>query len=266
MARIVLVHGAFSGVWSWEPVLPGLWAAGHTVEAIDLPGHGEDRTPVVEITLDAYADRVCRVLAQGPPAMLVGHSLGGVVVTQAAARTPEHVAAVVYLAAFTPADGQSLMDLTALPEGAGDEVQANLVVDGDPPVATMPAEAARHAIYGCADDEAAARAIAQRGPQPVAPFANPLRIPESTREGFERLPRAYITCLRDRAIPPPLQRLMLEKAGCDPVIELDTDHAPAVSRTEELVAALDRLATALASPGGWRPGEPRATRSGHARR
>jgi pimeloyl-ACP methyl ester carboxylesterase len=241
--RIVLVHGAFGGAWCWEPVLPGLRAAGHTVEAIDLPGHGEDKTPVAEVTLDAYADRVCGVLAAGPPAVLVGHSMGGVVVTQAAARNPDHVAALVYLAAFAPADGQSLMDLTALPEGAGDEVQANLVVDGDPPVATMPAQAARHAIYGCADDEAAARAIAERGPQPVAPFANPLRVQESTREAFERLPRAYIVCLQDRAIPPALQRLMLAAAGCDPVIEIDTDHSPAVSRTDELVAALDRLAT-----------------------
>jgi pimeloyl-ACP methyl ester carboxylesterase len=243
MARILLVHGAFGGAWCWEPVLPGLRATGHTVEALDLPGHGEDKTPLAEVTLDAYAERVCGVLAQGPPAVLVGHSMGGVVVTQAAARRPEHVAALVYLAAFAPADGQSLIDLTALPEGAGDQVQANLVVDGDPPVATMPAQAARHAIYGCADDEAAARAIAQRGPQPVAPFAQPFRIEESTREAFERLPRAYIVCLRDRAIPLPLQRLMLEAARCDPVVEIDTDHSPAVSRTEELVAALDRLAT-----------------------
>jgi pimeloyl-ACP methyl ester carboxylesterase len=243
MARIVLVHGAFAGAWCWEPVLPGLRAAGHTGEAIDLPGHGEDTTPLAEVTLDAYAERVCSVLAQGPPAVLVGHSMGGVVVTQAAARSPEHVTALVYLAAFAPADGQSLIDLTALPEGAGDQVQANLVVDGDPPVATMSAQATRHAMYGCADDEAAARAIAQRGPQPVAPFMNSFRIEGSRRDAFERLPRAYIACLQDRAIPMPLQRLMLKAAGCDPVIEIDTDHSPAVSRTGELVAALDRLAT-----------------------
>ena len=47
------------------------------------------------------------------------------------------------MAAFLPSDGQSLLDLTQLPEGAGDQVQANLVVDGDPPVATMPPDAAR---------------------------------------------------------------------------------------------------------------------------
>ena len=176
MTRIVLVHGAFSGAWCWEPALPGLSAAGHDVQTLDLPGHGEDDTSADEVTLDAYADKVCSVLAEGRPALLVGHSMGGVVITEAAGRCPDRIAGLVYLAAFLPAAGQSLLDLTQLPEGAGDQVQANLVVDGDPPVATMPAAAARTAIHGCADDEAAAWAVARRGRQPVAPFGQPVRI------------------------------------------------------------------------------------------
>ncbi len=67
MARILLVHGAFAGAWCWEPALPGLRAGGHTVETIDLPGAGEDPTPVAEVTLDAYGKRICEVLAEGPP-------------------------------------------------------------------------------------------------------------------------------------------------------------------------------------------------------
>ncbi|MBV9337800.1 MAG: hypothetical protein JO243_18085, partial [Solirubrobacterales bacterium] len=55
------------------------------------------------------------------------------------------------------------------------------------------------------------------------------------------LPRAYIMCLQDRAIRPALQRRMLEAAGCDPVIEIDTDHSVWASRPEELVAALNRV-------------------------
>jgi pimeloyl-ACP methyl ester carboxylesterase len=162
--RIVLVHGAFGGAWSWEPVIPGLVEAGHTVEAFDLPGSGDDQTPVSEVTLDAYARRVCEVLAEGPPALLVGHSMGGVVVTQAAATTPEQVETLAYVAAFAPTEGQSLIELTSPPEGAGDQVQANIVVDGDPPVATMPAAAARVVIYGCSSDEAAAKSVARRRP------------------------------------------------------------------------------------------------------
>jgi pimeloyl-ACP methyl ester carboxylesterase len=250
MARIMLVHGAFAGAWCWEPVLPGLRAAGHTVQAIDLPGAGEDRTPVAEVTLDAYADRVCSALAAGPPAVLVGHSMGGVVVTQAAAQCPERVTALVYVAAFVPEPGQSLMDLVALPEAADDQVQANIVVEGDPPVGRLSADAARVALFGCCDEEQAAWGVGQLGSQPVVPFAQPVRVPAGGANAFTALPRAYVTCTRDRAIPPPMQRRMFEAAGCDPVIEIETDHAPWISRTDELVAALDALSAGRKRPGG----------------
>ncbi len=239
MARILLVHGAFGRAATWDRVIPGVRAAGHDVEAIDLPGQGDDDTPVAEVTLDRYAQRVCDALADGPPAVLVGHSMGGVVITQAAANCPQHVDRLVYVAAFLPADGESLIDLTQRPEGAGDAVQANLVVDGDPPVATMPDAAARAGLLHCCDEEAAAWAISLRGAQPVAPFTHPVRL---DGDEFAALRRAYVVCLQDRAIKPALQRLMLERAGCDPVLEIDTDHCVWASRPDELVAALDRLA------------------------
>jgi pimeloyl-ACP methyl ester carboxylesterase len=245
MARILLVHGAFGGAWCWEPVMPGLRAAGHDVQALDLPGAGEDQTPLAQVTLDAYARRVCEALASGEPAVLVGHSMGGIVVTQAAARSPQHVAALIYVAAFLPADGQSLMDLAALPEAAGDQVQANLVAEGDPPVARLPAAGARIAVFGCCDEQQAAWGAEHLGPQPVIPFTEPVALGGPGADAFAALPRAYVTCKQDRAVLPAFQRRMFEAAGCDPVIEIDTDHSPWISRTDELVSALDRLAREL---------------------
>src|SRR3954462_15741947 len=177
MARFVLVHGAFHGAWCWEPLVGPLSAAGHTVTTLDLPGHGDDPTPVADVTLDAYARKICATLAEQPePVLLVGHSMGGVAITQAAARCPERIARLVYVAAFLPADGQSLADLTQLPEAAGDIVQANMVVKGEPPVAPIPAEAAREAFYGLCSPQQAARAIEQLGPQPLAPFGTPVSL------------------------------------------------------------------------------------------
>ncbi len=246
MARMLLIHGAFGGKWAWETVLPGLRAAGHDPKAIDLPGAGEDPTPVAGVTLDAYARRICETLAAGPPAILVGQSMGGFAITQAAARCPQNVIGLVYTAAFAPGEGDTLMALTQEPDAAGDQVQANLVVDGDPPVATLPPDAAVQALYNCAAPERARWAAEQLGPQALAPFTDPIRIPDANREAFAGLPRAYVTCLQDRAIMPAMQRRMYEAAGCDPVIEIDTDHAPWLSRTDELVAALDRIAATLA--------------------
>jgi pimeloyl-ACP methyl ester carboxylesterase len=243
VARIVLVHGAFSDSSVWERVLPGLRDRGHEAHALDLPGAGDDsRTPLSEVTLGAYASHICDALAQGPPAVLVGHSMGGVAVTQAAAECPDRVDRLIYVAAFIPADGESLLDLTHLPEGADDQVQANLVVEGDPPVGRLPPPAARDALFGCCDEEQAAWGVAHVGRQPLAPLQQPVTIDPGRKARYEALPRAYVMCRQDRAIPPALQRLMCERAGCEPVVELDTDHCPWVSRVDELVEALDAVA------------------------
>jgi pimeloyl-ACP methyl ester carboxylesterase len=247
MARIVLVHGAFAGAWCWEPVLPGLREAGHEVEAIDLPGSGEDPTPVEQVSLEAYAQKICDTVASGPePVVLVGHSMGGMAITQAAARCPEPLSALVYVAAFCPAEGQSLMELVSYPEAAGDQVQANLVVSEDAPVATLTGAGALHAVYNCCTPEQAGWGEPQHGPQALAPFEGRLAIPADKRETLARLPRAYVVCSQDNAIPPAMQRRMLSDRGCDPVLELDTDHSPYISRTGELVAALNEIIGALA--------------------
>ena len=250
MARLVMVHGAFSGAWCWEPVLPALQQAGHRVDTLDLPGSGDDHTPVANVTLGAYADRVCALVSSGPPAVLVAHSMGGMVATQAAARRPEHVRALVYVSAFVPVPGESLMSLTQRPEAADDQIQGNMEISGEPPEAWLSNEAARMAIYGECSDEAAEWALARRRAQPVVPFTEPLELDESCAEAFAALPRSYVTCLRDRSIPPQMQRFMFERAGCDPVVEIDTDHAPYLSRKTELISALDQLVRRPAAASG----------------
>ncbi len=240
MARFVFVHGAFAGAWCWGPLRERLEAAGHTTEARDLPGSGDDQTPVGELTLDVYADSVCEQLRQADePAVLVPNSMGGVVATQAAARCPERVASIVYVAAFLPQDGQSLLALTQLPEGADDQIQANLVVVGDPPVATLSAAASLDAMYLRCSEQTAAWAIGRQRPQPVLPFTQPVSLPDGA---FDDIPRSYVLCTLDRSIPPALQRRMIATAGITDVVELDTDHAPHLSATDELAAALDARA------------------------
>jgi pimeloyl-ACP methyl ester carboxylesterase len=241
MARFVLVHGAFSGAWIWGPLIDRLEAAGHSVEVFDLPGSGEDYTPPSGATLDAYAARLCEVLASNSePAIVAGNSMGGIVITQGAARCPSRVRALVYVTAFLPKDGQSLLDLTKLPEGSDDQVQANITIEGEPPVATMPAEASRQALYGSCTDDVARWAIARQRPQPVAPFVTPVSIPLGA---LDDLKRYHVLCTRDRAIPLALQRRMIAENMCTDVVELDTDHTPHLSMTGELAKALHRFAT-----------------------
>ena len=248
MARFVLVHGGFSGAWMWLPLMDRLKALGHEVEAFDLPGMGDDKTPASEVSLDSYAGRVCEVLAaKSEPVIVVGHSMGGMVITQAAARCPERVAALVYVAGFLPRDGQSLVELTKLPEAEGEQVLANVVVGGEPPVAVLPAAASRQALYGACTEDVAAWAIARQCPQPVSPLLVAVSIPPGVLNGINRY---YVLCTRDRAIPPALQRRMIAENPCAEVIEFDTDHTPQLSMTNELAKALQQFATHASAGGG----------------
>jgi pimeloyl-ACP methyl ester carboxylesterase len=243
MARFVLVHGAFFGAWEWEPLIGPLEAKGHTVETLDLPGAGEDQTPAAEVSMDLYADKICSVLDERPEkAVLVGHSMGGMPITHAGARSGERLAAMVYVTAFLPQDGQNLVGLTELPEGEGDMVQANVVPDGDPPVTmTMPDEASRKAFYNCCTEEQTDWAIARQRPQPFSAFIEPVSIPDGA---FDAIPRHYVRTLQDNSVRPALQERMLETAGIESVVELDADHAPQLSKTDELADALDGFARA----------------------
>ena len=66
MSTYVLVHGSWHGGWCWDKVVPLLEAKGHKAIALDLPGHGADKTPISEITVDSYAARVCAALDAQP--------------------------------------------------------------------------------------------------------------------------------------------------------------------------------------------------------
>jgi pimeloyl-ACP methyl ester carboxylesterase len=242
MAHLVLVHGAFGGAWNWEAVIPELAALGHTAEAFDLPGAGDDTTPVEGVTLETCAARVGEALEHhAEPVVLVAHSMGGVVVTQAASSRRGLIDSLVFVCGFMPRDGQSLLELTTLPEGAGDMIQANLVVSGEPPAGTLSEEALTEAIYNRCSPEQVAAAMARRRPQPVAPLATPVQVDDTV---LASIPRSYVVTTADNALPPALQRRMVGEHPCRDVVEIDTDHAPYLSATAELVTALDRFVRA----------------------
>ena len=138
-----------------------------------------------------------------------------------------------------PADGQSLLDLTGLPEGASDQVQANIVVEGDPPVATMKDPSARAALMARCSPEQIARSIERSRPQAVAVFATPVSIAPGALDGLRRV---YIQTSEDRAIPVALQLRMVRENPCVEVVEIATDHAPFLSAPQETLAAFERFA------------------------
>ncbi len=238
MSTYVLIHGAWHGAWCWHKLVPRLEKLGHTVIAPDLPALGRDKTPVNRVSLALWRDFVCGIIdAQPEPVVLVGHSRGGIVISEAAEHRPEKIRALVYVTAFLIRDGECLFDLAQLPQHPS-LVAPNMVMSEDKSSSTMREAALRDAFYGeCGDDDVAlARLTVQ--PEPTLPLATPVRISEPN---FGRVPRIYIECLRDRAIAPSLQKQMYTALPCRQVLSLDTDHSPFFSRPDELAALLGQL-------------------------
>lgn len=236
MSTFVLIHGAWHGGWCWDKVVPLLQQAGHRVTAPDLPGHGADRTPIPQVTLQAYAERTAEVLdAQPEPALLVGHSLGGAVITQAAELRPEKIRALVYLTGMLPQNGQSIGDLRD-PDGL---ISHNRILADDKLSALVRDEAIAEIFYGDCTPQDVAWAKSLLVPQAVEPTMAPLR---TSAERFGSVPRIYIECLQDKAISPARQREMYTALPCQAVLSLDTSHSPFFSAPEALAAHLQHAA------------------------
>jgi pimeloyl-ACP methyl ester carboxylesterase len=234
MSTYVLIHGAWHGGWCWDKVVPLLQKEGHKVEAPDLPGHGSDKTPISEISLQTYTDRVCQILdAQPEPVILVGHSMGGVVITQAAENRPEKIKKLVYLTALLLQDGEFLLQYGELDKEA--LVLPNLIMAEDRSYAAVREDALREAFYGDCSNEDIMRAKSLLVPQAATPLATPIN---TTADNFGRIPRVYISCLRDRAISPLIQEKMYTNLPCEKVIRMNTSHSPFFSAPEELAGHL----------------------------
>ena len=113
MSRFVLVHGAWHGGWCWERVAPLLAARGHRVETPTLRGLGERASELDRsIGLRTHVEELVAILREDPePAVLVGHSYGGLVAREAADRAPERVGTLVLVEGWLGSDGASMLTL-----------------------------------------------------------------------------------------------------------------------------------------------------------
>lgn len=232
MSTFVLIHGAYHGAWCWHKVRAELEARGHDVVTFDLPAHGIDTTPVEEVTFEGYVDRVGdAVRANEGTVTLVGHSMSGMVVTAVAERWPEEIDTLVYVTAYLPGDGESMLDQRV----EGSLISRSFTVDEKRGVGIVDENRLKEVFYAdcSAADLALARALVR--PEPIEPLSAPV---ETTDEGFGSVRRVFVRCTEDRAITDEKQREMIEKRGCDIELELEASHSPFLSVPSETAEML----------------------------
>jgi pimeloyl-ACP methyl ester carboxylesterase len=211
--NIVLVHGTYVDGSSWNKVIPILQNAGHKVIAVQLPLHSlADDVATVKRAIDLV----------GAPVLLVGHSYGGFVITNAAYNNP-NVKGLVYIAALAPKEGQSLsnfIDFAKFPKGF-------LVFDNGGFVYINPK------LFGQAlaqdTDPAQAKILAAE----QKPFSKSILAEKSGPPAWKQLPSWYQVSENDHAIPPDAERMIAKQINAT-TISLPSSHASPLSHPNEV--------------------------------
>lgn len=221
---VVLVHGAFADGSAWDKVVPLLQAKGLHVVSV--------QNPLTSLADDVAATR--RVLdVQTGPVVLVGHSWGGMVITEAG--QDERVKALVYVAAFAPSEGESATDLTKdypTPEGL-----QSLVADKQGFVSMSPERMAKY----FAQDVPAAQTRIMAATQGAIRGQN--FVEKVTVAAWKTKPSWYVLGEQDHMIQPALQKVMAAKISAH-VVSLPSSHVPQLSRPTQVANAI--LAAAAA--------------------
>ncbi|NIK68365.1 alpha/beta fold hydrolase [Paenibacillus sp. BK720] len=238
MSTFVLVHGSWHGAWCWEKIIPRLEEAGHRVIALDLPGHGQDHTPVSQVNLKSYTDKLSAILEkESGKVILVGHSMAGLVISQTAEYLPEKIEKLVYLCAYLPKNNQTLIQI-AQNEKKEKESPSIVIISEDETCMNLKDERIKDSFYGdCVEDDII-KAKEKLCLEPLAPFFTPVQLTDAR---FGRIPRVYIETLRDKAISIALQRDMYNEYPNNRIITLDSDHSPFFSHPDELTSHFIQL-------------------------
>ncbi len=222
MSNIVLVHGGFVDGAGWRGVYRALTKAGHKVSIV--------QNSTVSLVDDVAATKLV-LDALDAPVVLVGHSYGGVVITEAG--NHPKVAALVYIAAFAPDQGESVSSLIANPPPGASVPPILPPRDG---FLFLDKTKFHDAFAADVDVEEAAFMADSQVPWGLGALTGAVGQPAWTSK-----PSWYLVATDDKMIPPAAQRLMSQRAGAT-VVETTGSHAIYVSKPESVAALIDEAA------------------------
>jgi pimeloyl-ACP methyl ester carboxylesterase len=229
----VIVHGAWQAANSWKQVKLELEERGNKVITVELPGHGEDHTDPSGIHMDDYKAKVLAAIQAEPgKVVLVGHSLGGVVISITAEAIPSKIERLIYVTGFIPKDGQSLLELSSADK---ESVLAHhlepkgflLDINDHSLIPKLFAEDATDEVKRELSDKYRA--------DPILPFNDRVTL---SNQAFGSVVKSYIRTSKDLAIGMNLQNQMIKDAKITDVHDIASSHSPQLSKPKELTDIL----------------------------
>jgi pimeloyl-ACP methyl ester carboxylesterase len=222
--NVVLVHGGFVDGSGWEEVYRALRKVGHTVTVV--------QNPTISLSDDVRVTKQA-IAALAGPVLLVGHSYGGVVITEAG--NDPKVVGLVYIAAFAPDRGESVSSLIKDPPPGAPVPPILPPQDG---FLFLDKAKFRASFAADVDPEKAEFMAASQVPWGVEALSGSI-----TQPAWKTKPSWYLVATDDRMIPPPAQRFMSKRAGAT-VVEVSGSHAVYVSQPAAVAGLIAKAADA----------------------
>lgn len=230
----VLVHGAFQGAYVWKYVKAQLEAKGQKVVVVELPGHGQDQTPPEATSLHTYAAKVIDTInALDGKVILVGHSMGGMVITETAEKIPDRIEKLVYIAAFVPVNGQTLLGLSQTDSTS--LIGPALILSADNLVFTIKPENVIPIFAQDANDDIKKLLLDNQRPEPSRVFIDTAVV---TAVNWGKVDKYYVFTKHDHAVGPNLQKRMVAAAKIIKTVSIDSDHSPFLTQPQVITDLL----------------------------
>lgn len=239
----MLVHGAWHDHRCWTRVREVLQAEGLSVHCPDLPGHGDHPLPLHKVSSRQYLAALLALLDAAPePVVLLGHSMAGSVVTEAACQRPDKVRTLAYLCAYLPRPGESIFDLIVLNRSHEpmSPIELALELSPDKRRCSVDPQQITPLFHNEVPAQLALELSQRFTEQATLPLSAGARFDQSV---FATLDTVYICCTQDRVIPLHHQRRMLARQPCRSLLQIESGHSPFHScpqQLAELLLALSR--------------------------
>jgi pimeloyl-ACP methyl ester carboxylesterase len=230
---IVIIPGSWSSASDWKAVSAKLKAGGHEVIVVNLPGHGEDKTPVTSISLQGYVDKVKAAIGKRTNITFVAHSFGGVVMNQVAEEIPSQIKELLYIAAYVPKNGESLLSLAQT--DADSHLGKFLQIKEKEGIAVVPKDGIIDAFFEDAPKQVQDYVVDHFKAEPLAPLATPVKV---TAANLGSLKKVYVFTANDHTNSPTLQHKMVADNNITRTYTLPSSHTAFISMPDVVAAII----------------------------
>jgi len=229
LKKYIFIHGACQGGWVWYKIEDLLKSNNIDYEIPDLPGHGNDKTPLFEITLEKYVESIREIINKtDKEIVLVAHSMGGFIASQVAELEYKRIEKIIYIASLIPKNNETISGMLQMDKTS--KLMQGSAFSEDKKFVELNLNRINEVLYNNCSNEDIEFGRSKICKQALLPFITPIKLSKN----FENIPKYYIKTLYDNSVSIEFQNEICKRYNGVITKEIKSGHAPFFSNYLEL--------------------------------